>query len=183
MKYISIDIETTGLDPEKNNILEFAAVMDYDSSVTVENLPYIQYYIHHDLLCVSPSNLKFLGVDYYQKWMDSKQCHLSYAIGDLLRGFKDLALPERTPIAGMNYPSFDHQFLLKDDTYKAVHSKYFGHRYLSPAMFYLKADDETIPGTEELCRRSGVKYNRDEAHDALYDARLVVQLIRNAKYK
>jgi oligoribonuclease len=48
MKYISIDIETTGIDPLKNQLIQFAAVID--DTVTpkpIEELPKFMCYVAH----------------------------------------------------------------------------------------------------------------------------------------
>lgn len=55
MKYLSIDLETTGLDPMKADVLEIAAVLDdldvapLRVPVTVENLPYFRAVIYRPI--------------------------------------------------------------------------------------------------------------------------------------
>jgi len=47
MKYISIDIETTGLDPQQNDIIEFGAIIeDSNDPKPLEELPQFQTYVH-----------------------------------------------------------------------------------------------------------------------------------------
>lgn len=49
MKYVSIDIETTGLDPEKNQIVEVGAVLDEIGSTTpIEELPKFRAVLIHE---------------------------------------------------------------------------------------------------------------------------------------
>ena len=49
MKYVSIDIETTGINPLVNDIIEFAAVIDdTNAKVPIENLPKFHRYIKKD---------------------------------------------------------------------------------------------------------------------------------------
>ena len=49
MKYVSIDLETTGLDPENNDIIEFGAVIDdLRDMKPVEELPRFHAYIVKD---------------------------------------------------------------------------------------------------------------------------------------
>lgn len=86
MKYLSIDIETTGLDPEISDILEIGAVLDdLDSPKPVEDLPYLRIVVvkdrystdaycadlHHDLWreiqAVDKTRLKGEGW-YYGRW-------------------------------------------------------------------------------------------------------------------
>jgi oligoribonuclease len=48
MKYISIDIETTGLNPEKHKVLSFGAIMeDTNNILPYEELPKFHVYIDH----------------------------------------------------------------------------------------------------------------------------------------
>lgn len=56
MKYVSIDIETTGLDPEKNQILTIGAVIEDTSNpgVAVNDLPSFHGAIHYEELIGSP---------------------------------------------------------------------------------------------------------------------------------
>lgn len=56
MKYVSIDIETTGLDPEKNQILTIGAVIEDTSNreVPVKDLPSFHGAIYYEELIGSP---------------------------------------------------------------------------------------------------------------------------------
>lgn len=59
MKYFSIDIETTGLDPEKHQILEFAAVYDdLENPRPIEQLPTFTRKIYWDDLVINQYCLK-----------------------------------------------------------------------------------------------------------------------------
>jgi hypothetical protein len=49
MKYVVIDIETTGVDPENNQILEFGAVIeDSANPLPIEEIPKFKCVILHD---------------------------------------------------------------------------------------------------------------------------------------
>lgn len=51
MQYVSIDIETTGLDPHKNQIVEVGAVLDHIGNTTpVEELPVFRAVLMHEWL-------------------------------------------------------------------------------------------------------------------------------------
>jgi oligoribonuclease len=54
MKYISIDIETTGIDPLKNQLIQFAAVIE-DTVIQrpIEELPKLMCYVTHPNYTVS----------------------------------------------------------------------------------------------------------------------------------
>lgn len=55
MKYVAIDIETTGLDSAKDSIIEFAAVLDdLGEPKPLEELPVCRFLLHYDRLEVTP---------------------------------------------------------------------------------------------------------------------------------
>ena len=55
MKYVSIDIETTGLDPETCQIIQIGAVIeDTENPVPVENLPSFKCLVEHPQYTGSP---------------------------------------------------------------------------------------------------------------------------------
>lgn len=58
--YVAIDSETTGLDIEKSQILEFAAIYD-DLETPVEKLPYYHTLVHYD--CVEYGEFQALSMN------------------------------------------------------------------------------------------------------------------------
>lgn len=78
MKYISIDIETSGLDPEKNKILSFAAIMeDTSNPLPIEDLPKFKAIILQREIVGSPRAL-------------TMNSHLIESIGNYLDGDESL---------------------------------------------------------------------------------------------
>jgi hypothetical protein len=58
MKYISIDIETTGLNPEQNKILSIGAVIeDTENQLPINELPKFYGVILHETMTGSPKSL------------------------------------------------------------------------------------------------------------------------------
>ena len=55
MKYLSLDIETTGLDPNIHQIIEIGAVLEY-SHLPVDELPSFRILIKHKNLVIIKSN-------------------------------------------------------------------------------------------------------------------------------
>lgn len=80
MKYISVDTETTGLNPEQNNILEFCAILD-DGSEDINSLPIFhaiipQPYYLVDIYCAQL---------HYRLWPylnEAQQCFKELSIGE-----------------------------------------------------------------------------------------------------
>ena len=55
MKYISIDIETTGLNPEYCQVLEVGAIIDdFSKCQPIDQLPRFQVYLMHDRIVGEP---------------------------------------------------------------------------------------------------------------------------------
>lgn len=185
MKYVSIDIETTGLDPFQSQILEIGAVIDLSSDVSTDKLPTFHCYIVHDIIFgqayalsmhptilrriatqedgytylraeeVAPAFDRFLAENYYEKKADG-------------------AIDKRVNAAGKNFAGFDLQFLKQlpewDDFIQ------IRHRVIDPAMLYWEPGDTRLPDTKECKKRAGL--DGDVAHTALEDAFDVVALIR-----
>lgn len=187
MKYVSIDIETTGLIPEECDIVEFGAVLD-DLSTTepLDKLPIFHCYFVKDYYHGSPYALsmhpkifrriaeKEAGYTYY----NAEKFGYQFKKFLVQHGYKEEDGRVYINAAGKNFAAFDLQFLnKKTDLSKHVKIR---HRILDPGSMYLRGDDESIPGTEECLRRAGFEPNVE--HVAVADAIDVVKLIRSHLY-
>lgn len=182
MKYVSIDIETLGLQPGKCDIIEFGAVID-DLETPVEDLPQFHCYL------TKPGNI-YKG-EIYAMYMHSKTGiferiaervgGFSYIPDDLLdevfcewlleKGYKE---GEKIVCAGKNFSAFDLPFLktIGFGTKTRLH-----HRTLDPGSMWVDMlKDEIPPGLEECLKRAGVEKTVD--HTAVEDAIDVIQCIR-----
>ena len=177
MPYVSIDLETTGLDPETCQILEIGAVYD-DWTRPLADLPIFHKYIAHPLytgqpyaLAMNANILKRLSGNTYEPEFSIPET----IVGDfqywLNLHYK--GTPSITP-AGKNFSSFDLPFLKKFPGWNIKIS----HRAIDPAMFYWRLDDEKLPDTKTCMERAGIK--GEVAHTAVEDAIAVVKLIRHA---
>jgi hypothetical protein len=186
MKYVSIDTESTGLNPETDQILEVAMLLeDTENPLPLEQLPRFHQYIYRDRIEGDPTailmnsavilkiqNLKKASQEERDTWL-SYDYNLPLHMGDWLRlvGFK-----KETPItfAGKN-PAFDFSFLNKLPDFKR-HVNY-KHRMMDPAILFTDFDaDDCLPDTA-LCKlRAGL--NPTISHRAVDDAWDVIQLLR-----
>jgi len=194
MRYVSIDIETTGLDPQACQILEFGAVIDdltgLDAEPTpVEKLPTFHAYIDNrhvtgGLGCLV--NLPYVYGDPYALSMHPK---ILRRIATHEEGFTYLETKE-LPIefmewcrlhdidevipAGKNYGPFDHQFLkLLPGWAEEVNMT---HRSIDPSMLWITPEDEVPPSLSVCLERAG--YDPNVAHTAVEDALDVVRVVR-----
>lgn len=187
MRYCSIDIETTGLNHDICNILEFAAVADdLKVQLPIESLPVFQTYVLQDHYIGEPYALG-MHAEIFKKicnWQKSGIHICSPA--DLLPRFHTFLttlagyeVPRdsviKINVAGKNFGNFDSKFLEKLPHHNLLVK--FGHRILDPAMLYFNPDEDTeLPSTEICMKRAGI--GGEVKHTALEDALNVVKLLR-----
>jgi len=187
MKYVSIDIETTGLDPEKHDLIEFGAVVDdlMHPEIPVEELPTFHCYNVKDDYVGSPFALLMhpeifrriaMKPEGFRYCYNGKMGKMFY---DFLKDHK-LYTDEHGKIyincAGKNFASFDLQFLKRQTDIESSKIK-LRHRSIDPGSMLLRPTDDTIPGTEECLTRC--KLEPVVAHTAVEDAIAVIRMIRS----
>ncbi len=183
MKYVSIDIETTGLNPENCQTLEIGAVID-DGTTAIEDCPTFHCYVDHGLILGEPYALSMHrtilrriatreeGYTYLQPW------EVACRFRDFLKEHGLDSENGRIVVAGKNYASFDARFLRKLTNWDE-HVK-VRHRILDPAAMYWRpeTDGAELPGMKTCMERAGI--GGEVAHTAVEDAQVVVRLIRHA---
>jgi hypothetical protein len=195
MRFVSIDIETTGLDPNTCQVLEIGAVIN-DPGVGLEKLPTFRYRILRDNYAGEPyalsmhrdlfkdlanakrnTNGGFSGELVSKDWYGF-ECEFSRKFDGWLRSWG--IDPTKFVAAGKNFAGFDATFLKKMRQPGAPIIRWH-HRILDPGSMYVRPDDEFVPDTNECCRRAGVHPNDIPGawHTAIHDALVVVALIRN----
>lgn len=168
--YVSIDIETTGINTAKDQVLEFAAVV-WDREDVME-CSFFECRIYRERLNGQPKALH-MNRDYIEELKDI-ELPLPYGwlwpgnFGKNFRRWLDSQGIVKAFPLGKNYAGFDKQFLERMDGWPGDH---FNQRYLDvgtlaanrlsiPSLFDIKIN-RTIPGVP---------------HSALYDARYALQI-------
>jgi len=176
MVYASIDIETTGLDPDHDQVLQIAAVIDGPAYYTrrVDELPAFNMLVRRDRVSGDPFALA-MNADLLRRISEHNKClSLPQEVGEKLATFLSGYLDNgRITAAGKNFASFDRQFLrrMAPEAIALIH-----HRSIDPGTMYATPEDRCPPSTEECLKRAGLSL--PVTHDALADARLIVRLIR-----
>jgi oligoribonuclease len=177
LRYVSIDIETTGLDPETCQILEIGAVWD-DWMRPIHELPVYHRLVSHDeyrgnayALAMNAPLLKRLSGEREPWFLDSGQVADDFAAW--LKGCGWDGKTALTP-AGKNFASFDRQFLKRLPRFEQVVKLH--HRTLDPAVLFWQRDDEKLPDSKTCYERAGL--DNKVAHTAVEDALAVVRLVR-----
>jgi len=157
MQYISLNVQTTGLDPDKHQILELAAIAeDTTEDVNINELPLFHAYIKRDNyigsaegLSLNIETLKYLASDNLKDLWDERclaeelfrwMCN---NIGSASYCFED----NEITLAGKNIGSFDYQFLKKlPDSERLIYS--ISHNFIDPTMLYMDfKNDICLPST------------------------------------
>ncbi len=180
MKYISIDLETTGTEPRHNQVIEFAAVIDDFSWLPSVKRPAMNFLVKHKRYVCSPYAAA-LHKDLWTRLADpdlmvKERVALPYEVGRWLNHFASQheIPPYNIVAAGKNFAKFDLPFLLRLPEFNREVA--FNHRSLDPMMLYMSPLDEVPPSTEECLRRAGLP--TEVSHKALGDALSVIQLLR-----
>lgn len=171
-KYVAIDIETTGLDPEHHQILEFAAVA-WTSDAPVQDLPCMAYVVEPvgDIVG-SPYALSMNKrlLDLISKGHCQPLSRILYEFRVFLE-FSGVTPNNKVHLVGANVGSFDLQFLKLDSNWPKdlIHYRNFevGSAY---------ATKKGIPSLSRFLVPDGLT---GSTHEALYDARLALHYARN----
>lgn len=179
MKYLSIDIETTGLDPEKCDVLEIACIIeDTEKKLLRKECPKFQIYINHDQYRFEPDALEMNfhimdKINYIRKQDERNLARIEH-IEMFLDNFLNYNQIDKITLAGANLEGFDMKFLSK---HLPNLSKRFNRRAIEPAHFFVDWEkDEKLPSLQECKKRAGIE--GDVAHNALDDAWDVIQVLR-----
>jgi len=201
VKYLSVDIETTGADPNYCDIIEFAAVADdLKNPLPLEQLKTFQTYLLKERYTGEPYALAIHAHIFHKiaHWHENEiNITKQEALMDNFYTFLTTQLDYKPDKfgrihvngAGKNFSSFDFRFLEKLPN---SHLVKFRHRVLDPAILYLCPEDEELQSTKVCMQRAGFDWNliakiinkpaNECEHTALGDAFAVVELIRR-KFK
>ncbi len=173
-KYVSIDIETTGLDPDKHRILEFGAVID--DGGTIDKCPVFHFIVNHDVICGDPFALSMNSKLLLEM---SNNPHVSKDIKHLAPLFRSWlfqnGLYKDIVVAGKNYANFDLRFLERVPDWDSIDFDYriidIGNIYWVPCI-----DNIHLPSLKKCLERG--ELSDTVSHRAVDDAKNVIELIR-----
>lgn len=182
MRYVSIDIETTGLNPELDQILSFAAVVeDTESLPPVEELPKFTARIKHRRITGTAYALH-LNAELIKSISESSTDCVASDVYDsaeeVVRNFKKFITPYlnhkgKIITAGKNAAGFDIPFLTK---FSPQLIEVFDHRVLDPGSLFFDPRNDTILGLGRLKETLGL--DPHVAHTAYEDALDVIRVLR-----
>lgn len=208
MKYISIDIETTGLNPESCEILSFGAIIeDTNNLLPFDKIPKFYKVFKHKFIQGEPFALD-MNANLIKEIKEGKSENLiePWELVDCLWDFlgenemlsqnpfeghvkntgkaiipvRNIKSKEKLKVAGKNFSSFDKLFIENLPHFTDVFS--FHQRVLDPASLFVDfKNDEWLPNLT-LCKEKANLDVLEVSHNALEDAWDVIQVLRT-KYK
>lgn len=196
MRYVSIDLETTGLDPDKCQVIELAAVID-DLVTPLEELPTFRYLVKEPVYRGEPYALSMhaalfreiatrvmLAPNPYKLWsrnedMVQTEDRLTGCLRKWLKAYG--VTPALFLAAGKNFAGFDARFMRR---LPGAAGFAWEHRVLDPGPLYMLPTDTIVPSTSTCLERAeaqGMETHNipGDPHTALHDALMVCALIRN----
>jgi len=176
-KFVSIDIETTGLNELTCQVIEIGAVID-DWLNPMENPPEFHCYVEHEVYKGEPYAFSMHADLFLQLAMLPK--HNLHSERGALRYLHDWMYNngayqnKKAVVAGKNFAMFDNRFLraMEGSEYLTYH-----HRVIDPGNLYWDPfTDEVLPDTKTCMKRAGIE--GEVAHTALEDAKVVAKLVQ-----
>jgi DNA polymerase III epsilon subunit-like protein len=190
-RYISIDIETLGLDPDCCDMIEFAAVID-DLKSPIADLQrfhvYLlpptrgigKYWYQGDPSAMAMHADKLSRIANQEEGFEYIQPHvLGQRFMNWLgcRGYDVEKGHVKIDVAGKNFSGFDANFLNKWEQWR-YHIRTH-HRVIDPgSMYFDPRNDPRPPSLEDCLKRAGIE--KTVTHSALDDA---IDVIRVLRYK
>jgi oligoribonuclease (3'-5' exoribonuclease) len=184
--YASGDIETLGLNPLTNKLIEIGFILDdsrhridYNNiDCYIKSLPTFHCYIRHDnydgdayAVNLNKDIIKLIKENKHESIVDLD--HVSI----LLDTFFSQYLNQRIMPAGKNFSGFDRQFLNQIPGVKDILDKWFIHRTMDPALYYFDENvDSKLPDLKQCLQRANI--DKSVAHNAVEDAEDVIRLLR-----
>lgn len=173
-KIVSVDIETTGLNPSRDKIIEFGAVI-FDPNDHQQRWQFFDRLVDPGVIVGEPyalaMNADIIAEIAGQKRPKSEIVSPSLLVSRFLLWLKENGLAtkdgEKITVTGKNYAGFDGPFLSAVNNWKNLIPVH--HRVLDPgSLLYVPAEDEHLPSLQECLRRVGIR--KEPAHRALDDA-------------
>jgi oligoribonuclease len=182
-KFLAIDIETTGLNEEKCQVLEVGVVVGDYSDTPVVELPCKRWRLAYDYIIGEPFALKMnakLIEDMCTQPIEVDGLRTNYSwnpasVIESLAGFMDEHKLEKASLAGKNVGSFDLRFLRRMPSWAMVRHH---HRILDPGMLWKRRGEVLTSDTVECIKRAGLEWDTKKLHSAIWDCRLVIELLR-----
>lgn len=174
--YIAVDIETTGLDPEKHQILEVAMVADTGAERVVD-CPFLHLYVYQNPIIGTPYALvmnahaiKIIAMN-----VDSNICEPGVVSIWVRKFVNEYACGGEVNVVGKNAAGFDLPFLKRLPEWP---TRLFSHRVLDVGSLWAGPKGILSQAQLFMAYKHIVEHIPGEPHEALFDARVSLALAR-----
>lgn len=180
MKYFSIDLETTGLDPEKDQVLMFSGIVeDTEKLLPLNELPHITFIIDYERIEGHPFALHMNA--WILKLMKDKE-QTRYPVYSSKGRFKSELVSfltehfgaEAITLAGKNVGNFDWQFIKKWFGETGIRIR---HKMIDPGSVFFNSKEKALFSLPEIKGLCGL--DESVTHDAYDDALDVIKVLRS----
>ncbi|WP_345222819.1 exonuclease domain-containing protein [Hymenobacter koreensis] len=187
MRYVSLDLEMTGSNPERHQIIELAAVVEDTKRLRpLTELPTFRRAVRHSEY-VGTAGALALNARLLQELAEAPIDHPEICTANellpqlrewlLTQGFRADSQDRVTvTMAGKNIGSFDLLFLRQLPGWGALVRA--EPAMLDPAVFYLNWRKDSRLPTMSICKARAKFDDHSVAHEAVADALDVIQLLR-----
>lgn len=177
----AMDIETTGLEPERDQILQVALIeydTEEDQNKDINKLRSFNMFVKHDRITGSAFALAMnawilKGIADKTLYPVIKASELVNALANWFQ-ISQYQLEKRTFI-GKNVNGFDYQFLKRLDRFNEVVRP--NYRFLDIGSMFFGQHSSSVPSLKDCAAFANYTYRE---HDALEDCRAVIACLRYA---
>lgn len=173
---VVVDLETGGFDPESNPLLEMAAVQVRFDGNRLAPADRWQRAVHpYPGSVLNPAALKVTGIDPQDPQRNAVP--EADALRELFRQVRRAVREEgcQRAILVAHNAAFDQQFLNRALTRTQVkRNPFHPFSFIDTASLAAVAFGHTV--LSEACARAAISFDRDQAHNALYDADRTAEL-------
>jgi hypothetical protein len=194
MKYVSLDIETCGLDAHNHSMIQFGAIIeDTDTKLPYGQCPKFEVLLKQDTYTGTPFALA-MHAKLFQELakppekqkpetlvIKASELGERFALWLVINGMATtIDKPIDLVVAGKNVASFDKFWLEQNKEVGPGWLKYISiaHRVLDPGILFWNAStDAKVPSMEE-CKKRAAFLETTIAHTTLADSWDTIQLLR-----
>ena len=187
MNVLHLDIETTGLDFDRHQVVEIGMIYD-TMDRPVDELSAFQCFVKHKDFVIDPFCLKMHLNRWESIMKDGLDC--SSVASAMWKWLQTLHIPQEKgrdgtwktylTLCGKNVAGFDYQFLRVAGIINQLRQQDYviRHRMLDIGSLYSKSEDEFIPDLSECCKRAGF-VDTEVKHNSIDDCMMTVKLLRH----
>lgn len=177
--YLSLDLETTGLDRQQSHILQLAAI--YDDGGPLQDLPVFNVIIKHPVITYGEDYALNMNRGLLRAAFEAENAGIGELVSEIEEAKSEFQIflnkvqsDGKITVAGKNIGGFDVPILNNPKNDFTLATKRFVRRTLDPGSMFTEEFDH-IPSLDEINKLTG---RAPVTHDAVNDCLDVIFAIR-----